>query len=46
MGFFINLTQAKAKMSKTGEMPVIIYYALGTAFIGLGIHKRRKSKRQ
>lgn len=34
----------QSKMPKTGELPVIIYYGLGTALVGLGINTGRRKK--
>lgn len=39
-----RISEEQSKMPKAGEMPVCIYYSLGTALIGLGISAGRKNK--
>lgn len=41
----VDIPQAQAKMPKTGQVPALIYYGFGTAFIGLGIKIGRKKEK-
>ena len=39
-----KISKLGSEMPRTGEMPVCIYYTIGTALIGLGINAGRKKK--
>jgi LPXTG-motif cell wall-anchored protein len=40
-----EIPEAQPKMPKTGEIPAVIYYGLGTALLGLGIGTGRKKEK-